>query len=252
MSRATVAPLTRRAALRRLGLAAAAFSLGSSFAARLGAQPVPPDARRGLEAFSLPPLGYAYDALEPHLDARTMEIHHLRHHQAYVTNANRVMEDHPELLAWGGLRLLRSLDQVPESIRTTLRNNLGGHANHVLYWRILAPGGAKQPNGLLAEAIEREFGSVSELRERLTAASLGRFGSGWGWLSVRDGLLVVHSTANQDSPLMEGMRPLIGIDVWEHAYYLKYQNRRGDYIAALWQCLNWDVIGAAYERAVET
>jgi Fe-Mn family superoxide dismutase len=197
--------------------------------------------------FKLPDLGYAKDTLEPHIDAQTMEIHHGKHHNAYVTNLNTALEKHPGVQGWSIEDLLTKIAQVPEDIRTAVRNNGGGHHNHTLFWDILTPGGARQPGGRLAEAITATFGSFDDLKTRLTQAGLTRFGSGWSWL-VKDasGKLQVYSTANQDSPLMEGHTPLLGIDVWEHAYYLKYQNRRPDYLAAIWNVLNWDKVASRF------
>ncbi len=197
--------------------------------------------------FKLPELAYPKDALEPHIDAQTMEIHHGKHHAAYVNNLNAALEKHPELHSWSLEDLLTKIAQVPEDIRTAVRNNGGGHHNHTLFWDILTPGGAKEPSGKLAEAIAATFGSFEELKSKMTQAGLTRFGSGWSWL-VKDasGKLQVYSTANQDSPLMEGHTPLLGIDVWEHAYYLKYQNRRPDYLAAIWNVINWDRVASRF------
>ncbi|GIW24233.1 superoxide dismutase [Meiothermus sp.] len=197
--------------------------------------------------FKLPELPYPKDALEPHIDALTMEIHHGKHHAAYVNNLNAALEKHPELHSWSIEDLLSKIAQVPEDIRTAVRNNGGGHHNHTLFWDILTPGGAKEPTGKLAEAIQATFGSFEELKNKLTQAGLTRFGSGWAWLvKDKDGKLLVYSTANQDSPLMEGHTPLLGIDVWEHAYYLKYQNRRPDYLAAIWNVINWDKVASRF------
>jgi Fe-Mn family superoxide dismutase len=172
-----------------------------------------------------------------------MEIHHGKHHNAYVTNLNTALEKHPALQGWSLEDLMGKIAQVPEDIRTAVRNNGGGHHNHTLFWDILTPGGAKAPSGKLAEAINGAFGSLDELKTRMTQAGTTRFGSGWSWLvKDKDGKLSIYSTANQDSPLMEGHTPLLGIDVWEHAYYLKYQNRRPDYLAAIWNVINWDKV----------
>lgn len=197
--------------------------------------------------FKLPELGYPKDALEPYIDAQTMEIHHGKHHAAYVNNLNAALEKHPELHSWSLEELLGKTAQVPEDIRTAVRNNGGGHHNHTLFWDILTPGGAKEPTDRLAEAIHAAFGSFDDLKTKLTQAGATRFGSGWAWL-VKDqsGKLHVYSTANQDSPLMEGHTPLLGIDVWEHAYYLKYQNRRPDYLAAIWNVINWDKVASRF------
>jgi Fe-Mn family superoxide dismutase len=200
--------------------------------------------------FELPTLGYDYAALEPHIDARTMEIHHTKHHQAYTDNLNAALEKHPNLHGKSDEELLRGIGSVPEDIRTAVRNHGGGFHNHNLFWKVLAPGGARQPAGELASAIDAAFGSFDELRAKLTDAASKRFGSGWGWLVVSgDGKLQVTSTANQDSPLMEGQTPIFGIDVWEHAYYLKYQNRRPEYLKAIWEVVNWEEVGRRYGAA---
>ncbi len=198
---------------------------------------------------ALPDLGYDYDALEPHIDARTMEIHHSRHHAAYTANLNAALESHPGLQHHGVEDLLRNMADVPEAIRGAVRNNGGGYVNHALFWRLMTPGGAVAPSGQLAAAIEAAFGSVEELKSRVNAAAITRFGSGWGWLVATDAGLAVRSTANQDSPLMDGQTPILGVDVWEHAYYLRYQNRRPDYLTAWWNTVNWDVAAANFAAA---
>lgn len=198
------------------------------------------------QPFTLPKLPYAYDALEPHIDARTMEIHHTKHHQAYITNANKALEPYAELRALSGEALVARLEQVPEPLRTTLRNNVGGHLNHAFFWESLGPKGGGEPSGALADAIARAFGSFEAFKEKFADAAAKRFGSGWAWLVVADGKLAITSTANQDSPLMSGERPLLGIDVWEHAYYLHYQNRRGDYVKAFWNVVDWQVVGRRF------
>jgi superoxide dismutase, Fe-Mn family len=202
---------------------------------------------------TLPELGYPLDALEPHIDARTMEIHHGKHHNAYVTNLNTALAGKTELEALDADALIRDLAKVPEDIRTAVRNNAGGHVNHSLFWKTIAPGGAKAPTGELAAAIERDFGSFDAFKEAFAKAATTRFGSGWAWLcKTAEGKLTVCSTANQDNPVMGpdfggcGNTPLLGLDVWEHAYYLHYQNRRPDYIAAFWNVVNWDVVAAHY------
>ena len=205
-------------------------------------------------AFTLPELGFAFDALEPHIDARTMEIHHGKHHQAYVTNVNAALEgvQVPDDIN----ALIADLSVVPEAKRTAVRNNGGGHANHTLFWQILAPGGASAPKGALAKAIDSDLGGFDAFKDAFAKAGATRFGSGWAWLCVGgDGKLCVCSTPNQDSPLMKGVAecvgtPILGMDVWEHAYYLKYQNRRPDYIAAFFNVINWDVVAANCQRAV--
>jgi Fe-Mn family superoxide dismutase len=201
----------------------------------------------------LPELGYAYDALEPSIDARTMEIHYTKHHQAYVTNLNNALAGKPELEAKSLCDLLSNLAAVPEDIRTAVRNNGGGHANHSFFWKTIAPGGAKTPSGDLAAAIDKSFGSLDAFKEAFAKAAATRFGSGWAWLVKKsDGSLAVCSTANQDNPKMgaavagcDGC-PVLGLDVWEHAYYLNYQNRRPEYISAFWNVVNWDVVAANF------
>ena len=200
-------------------------------------------------AHELPKLPYAYDALEPHIDARTMEIHHTKHHQAYINNLNAALEKAPELKQKSLEDLLRGIQQVPEAIRTAVRNHGGGHANHTLFWQVMAPKAGGQPAGRLGETIATTFGGFDTFKEQFGAAAAGRFGSGWAWLVVKDGRLAVESTANQDSPLMDGKTPILGLDVWEHAYYLHYQNRRPDYIAAWWNVVNWDEVARRFEAA---
>ena len=193
-------------------------------------------------AFTLPPLPYDFSALEPHIDAKTMEIHHGKHHQAYITNLNAALEKHPDLQTKSVEDLIRGINTVPEDIRTAVRNNGGGHANHSMFWQIMGPHAGGQPTGAIADAITSSFGGFDAFKEQLAKASAGRFGSGWAWLIDQGGKLVIESTANQDSPLMEGKKPVLGIDVWEHAYYLKYQNRRPDYISAWWNVVNWNEV----------
>jgi len=201
-------------------------------------------------AHELPALPYPTNALEPHIDAKTMEIHHGKHHQAYVTNLNKALESAPELAGKSVEDLITDLNAVPEAIRTAVRNNGGGHANHTLFWQIMGPNGGGEPSGDLAAAINAAFGSFAAFTEKINAGGVGRFGSGWTWLSVdASGALVAHSTPNQDSPLMEGKTPILGIDVWEHAYYLNYQNRRPDYLKAWWNVVNWDAVAARYAAA---
>ena len=197
----------------------------------------------------LPDLGYDYDALEPHIDARTMEIHHSKHHAAYTANLNAALKSHPGLQDRSVEGLLGNMDDVPEAIRGAVRNNGGGYVNHALFWDLMTPGGADAPSGDLASAIEVAFGSVDELKSRVNTAGITRFGSGWGWVVATDSGLAVRSTANQDSPLMDGQTPILGVDVWEHAYYLRYQNRRPDYLAAWWSTVNWDVVAANFAAA---
>ncbi|WP_077213985.1 superoxide dismutase SodA [Bacillus dakarensis] len=200
-------------------------------------------------AFELPQLPYAYDALEPHIDKETMNIHHTKHHNTYVTNLNNALEGNSEFLAKSVEEVISNLDAVPEAARTAVRNNGGGHANHSLFWTILSPNGGGEPTGELAEAINSKFGSYSSFKEEFAKAATTRFGSGWAWLVVNNGQLEVTSTPNQDSPLMEGKTPILGLDVWEHAYYLNYQNRRPDYIGAFWNVVNWEEVSKRYNAA---
>ena len=200
-------------------------------------------------AFSLPQLPYEYDALEPHIDKETMNIHHTKHHNTYVTNLNAALEGQEDLAGKSLEELLANIESVPENIRTAVRNNGGGHANHSLFWELLSPNGGGEPTGELAEAIAAKFGSFESFKEEFAKAATTRFGSGWAWLTVKDGELELSSTANQDSPLMEGKTPILGLDVWEHAYYLNYQNRRPDYIGAFWNVVNWDVVEAKFQAA---
>ena len=198
--------------------------------------------------FELPALPYAYDALEPHIDAKTMQIHHGKHHQAYVDNANKALDG----TEWANTPVedvVKSLDKLPEAIRGAVRNNAGGHANHALFWTILSANGGT-PAGALAAAIDTTFGGLDQLKAAINDAGIKRFGSGWSWLVVNNGALEVVSTANQDSPLTDGKTPILGIDVWEHAYYLNYQNRRPDYLAAIWNVINWDEVARRYAAAI--
>ncbi len=201
--------------------------------------------------FTLPPLPYDYGALEPHIDAETMKIHHDKHHQAYVTNLNNALKDHPEFQNKPIEQLVAQINSVPEAARTAVRNNGGGHANHSMFWTLLKPGGnAGEPTGTVAQAITSELGGFAAFKEAFNKAATTRFGSGWAWLVVgKDGKLAVTSLPNQDNPLMEGQTPLLGLDVWEHAYYLKYQNRRPEYIAAFWNVVNWQEVEKLYAAA---
>jgi Fe-Mn family superoxide dismutase len=201
-------------------------------------------------AFELPSLPYPHDALEPHIDARTMEIHHGKHHAAYVNNLNAALEPHPDLMKKPVEELVRELGSLPEAVRTVVRNNGGGHANHALFWTVMGAGQGGAPKGDAAKAIDKAFSSFDALKEAMTKAGMGRFGSGWSWLVVdaKGGLSVV-STANQDNPLTDGQTPILGVDVWEHAYYLKYQNRRADYLAAWWNVVNWGEVDRRYQAA---
>jgi superoxide dismutase, Fe-Mn family len=201
-------------------------------------------------AFSVPDLSYAFDALEPHIDARTMEIHHDKHHAAYVTNLNAALEG----TDWADKpidEVLRNLEAIPEDKRAAVRNNGGGHANHTLFWEIMGPGGGGDPSGALGDAITEKFGSVADLKAAVNDAGVKRFGSGWTWLVADGSGLSVKSTPNQDTPVMEGETPILGIDVWEHAYYLNYQNRRPDYLEAWWNVVDWNAVGAKFDSARE-
>ncbi|PAW66582.1 MAG: superoxide dismutase [Opitutia bacterium Tous-C1TDCM] len=242
--------VSRRTALKTLGAGAALAGLGTL---PVGAAPA---ATATLPPFVLPKLDYAYDALEPHFDARTMEIHHGKHHQAYITNANNALKDQPALAAQSAEAMVRNLAALPAAVRAVLRNNVGGHLNHAHFWQIIGPRAGGAPKGPVADALNVAFGSFDAFKAEFAKAASGRFGSGWAWLYVgADQKLAIGSTANQDSPLMgktvagiQGI-PVLGLDVWEHAYYLKYQNRRADFIAAFWQVVNWDRVNALYTAA---
>ena len=242
-------PVNRRDALKTLGAGAALMSLGV-----LGASPAFADGQLVSEGaltqpFTLPKLPYAFDALEPYIDAKTMEIHYTKHHQAYITNANKALEAHPKLRELNAAALLAKLDDLQEPLRTTLRNNVGGHVNHSFFWESLSPKGGGEPSGALGLAIVKTFGSFDQFKAQFDEAATKRFGSGWAWLVAEKGTLTVRSTANQDSPLMEGAIPVLGLDVWEHAYYLKHQNRRPEYIAAYWNVVDWDAAARNFAAA---
>lgn len=199
---------------------------------------------------TLPPLPYPYEALEPHIDTMTMQIHHDKHHQTYVTNLNTALKEQPDLQSKSIEQLLKDIESVPEAIRTAVRNNGGGHHNHTMFWEIMTPGGPSAPSGELATAIQQSFGTVDELKAKINDGGAKRFGSGWSWLVAdASGKLEVLSTPNQDSPLMDGKTPILGVDVWEHAYYLKYQNKRPDYLAAWWNVVNWDKVAERFAAA---
>jgi Fe-Mn family superoxide dismutase len=237
---------------RTLSLAAAGAALASAMPrAALAQSPAPAAAPAAAKpTLSLPPLGYAFGALEPHVDALTMEIHHDKHHAAYVNGANALLDKDPALASKSVVELLSNLGAVPEASRAGLRNNLGGHYNHTLFWELMAPGGAKEPAGDLKSAIDGAFGSLDKLKEMVNDAGLKRFGSGWAWLVLdKDKKLAILSTANQDTPLELGAKPILGVDVWEHAYYLKHQNRRADYLKAWWNVANWDKAAANFKAA---
>jgi len=200
-------------------------------------------------SFTLPPLPYSFDALEPYIDAKTMEIHHDKHHNAYVTNLNKALESAPDLGKLSIEELCAQIGKVPENIRTAVRNNGGGHLNHSMFWKLMKKGGGGEPSGDLGGAINSAFGSFADFKTKFGAAGTTRFGSGWAWLLLRDGKLAIESTANQDNPVMDGGKPILGLDVWEHAYYLKYQNRRPDYIEAWWNTVNWSQAADNYSAA---
>jgi Fe-Mn family superoxide dismutase len=238
--------LTRRG-IFRLGLASAVTVF---FNDRLVAQSASPAPAGPSGPYTLPPLTYPYEALEPAIDAETMHLHHDKHHQAYISNANKLLADQPELAKLTPEELLLQLDKAPESIRAGLRNNVGGHVNHSLFWLMMSPKGGGEPSGRLAAALDKTFGSFAEFQKQFTDATLKRFGSGWAWLVLKDGKLAIVSTPNQDPPLLDGQKALLGLDVWEHAYYLKYQNRRPDYVAAWWSVVNWPFVGEQYSKAL--
>jgi Fe-Mn family superoxide dismutase len=243
--------MDRRSAIKHMSCAAGALLLSEAvnsqaLPAGQAAPPKPPASPTG--PFTLPPLPYAYDALEPYFDAETMHLHHDKHHQAYVNNLNAAVAAHPELAGKSVDELIVNLNSLPESARTAVRNNGGGHANHSFWWPTLGKGGAA-PTGELAKAINAKFGSLSGFQEKLTAASLSVFGSGWAWLvKLPDGTVAIETSANQDSPLTEGHKPVLSVDVWEHAYYLKYQNRRADYVKAFFQVVNWDSVSGQFAQ----
>jgi len=241
--------MTRRQALKSTALAGAALAvLPAALAQNNAATPAAPAAApKG--PYTLPPLNYAFDALEPHIDARTMEIHHDKHHAAYVANLNKAVADFPEVGRQPVEELLKNLGAVPEKIRPAVRNQGGGHYNHSLFWQTLKINHGAEPQGALATALEKRFGGFGGFKEAWTKAATGQFGSGWAWLVVDAGKdLSIEPSANQDSPLSQGLQPLLGIDVWEHAYYLKYQNRRPEYVAAFFQVINWDFVGVRYAK----
>jgi superoxide dismutase, Fe-Mn family len=250
--------MNRRQALRNIALGSAAMALAGARPGDADTTSTKTPAPTGSPAtpaatgpFNLAPLGYAFDALEPHLDAQTMQIHHDKHHAAYVANLNKAVNGRKEVEGWSLDRLLRELSAVPEDIRTAVRNQGGGHANHTLLWASLKKDGRHEPAGDLAKAIDAAFGSFASCREKFGAAALGVFGSGWAWLTTdAKGVVQVEAAPNQDSPLSAGRTPLIGIDVWEHAYYLKYQNRRADYLAAFANVIDWGVVSERYRQAL--
>jgi Fe-Mn family superoxide dismutase len=240
--------MTRREAIKVIG-GAALLGLGAMSGGRAVAAAVPAGAGSTRQPFELPKLGYSYAALEPHVDALTMEIHYSKHHAAYIKNANKALEGHGELAGMSAEDILCGLESIAEPLRTALRNNVGGHVNHSFWWKIISPKGGGEPSGELADAVNRQFGSFDAMKTEFSGAAMKRFGSGWAWLSAKGGKLLVHSTPNQDSPLSEGAVPVVGIDVWEHAYYLKHQNRRADYVDAFWTVVDWDQAQRNYAAA---
>jgi len=239
--------ITRREALKRSALFTATLAAGMAWPLRVPAQGA---AAAPSGPFKLPPLPYGFDALEPHIDARTMEIHHDKHHQAYITNLNKAVAGQEELANKSVEDLVRDLSKVPEKIRAAVRNQGGGHYNHSLFWQMMKKGGGGEPRGALAAAMEKKFSSFTGFKEEFAKAATSQFGSGWAWLTLDGKELKVEGSANQDNPLSQGRAPLLGIDVWEHAYYLKYQNRRPEYIAAFFNVINWDFVGQRYEKAL--
>ena len=244
--------MTRRQALKTTALASAVCATATTLrtvSAQSSAGPAPVAAVTG--PYTLPPLPYAFDALEPHIDALTMQIHHDKHHAAYVANLNKAVAEFPELGKKRVEDLLRDLNAVPEKIRTAVRNQGGGHYNHTLFWQMMKKGGGGQPAGELLKGIEKRFGSFGAFKDELTKAALSQFGSGWAWLVLdANKQLSVEPTPNQDSPISQNKQPLLGLDVWEHAYYLKYQNRRPEYVAAFFQVIDWEFVSERYEKAI--
>ncbi|RME66780.1 MAG: superoxide dismutase [Verrucomicrobia bacterium] len=258
MMKPPTAALSRRDVLKAFGAGLASFGLAAlargQDAARVPAREVKPGTRQmpvPSGPFQVPALGYSFDALEPAIDARTMEIHYTKHHAAYVAKANIAVQDYPQLHGMAPEDILRDMRAVPGAIYMQIRNHLGGHVNHTIFWDVLTPGGAKSPVGALGRQIEKDFGGYDQFVRQFSDAARSRFGSGWAWLVEYNRKLSVISTANQDSPYMEGYTPILGLDVWEHAYYLKYQNRRGDYISAVMPLFNWDRANARFEAAIK-
>jgi Fe-Mn family superoxide dismutase len=240
---------TRRDALKTLGVGAALLGLGALGASATAAENMPAPVSSP-QPFTLPKLTFAFDALEPHIDARTMEIHYTKHHKAYVDNANKALAGQPALQKLAAEDILKTLAAAPESIRTALRNNVGGHVNHSFFWQVIGPRAGGAPTGEFGAALAKSFGSFEAFKAQFADAAMKRFGSGWAWLVVKGGALNVVSTANQDSPLSDSAVPVLGLDVWEHAYYLRYQNLRADYIAAFWNVVNWPQVSTNFTTAV--
>lgn len=246
--------LNRRNVLFILGASTGAVALGAWRSSDLLSAAWAAEApSRGVKAFEVPPLPYAYDALEPHIDARTMRFHHDKHHTAYANELNTALEKHPKLKGKTAEQLLREINSVPKDIRKAIRDNGGGYVNHTMFWNIMSPNGGGEPTGAIASAINKTFGSFAAFKQQFNDAGDKRFGSGWAWLvRTKDGKLQVTSTPNQDSPLMTGNYPIMGNDVWEHAYYLTYQDRRPEYLNAWWNVVNWDEINKRFEQATKT
>jgi Fe-Mn family superoxide dismutase len=240
--------ITRRQALKTVGAGVVLTGMAAMTGRTLAADPAPPPPP---SAWDLPKLPFDYNALEPHIDALTMQIHHTKHHQAYITNAKKLLEGHPDWRNRSPDYIVKNLENVPEVIRTGVRNNVGGHVNHSFFWTILAPNAGGSPGNTVAGAITNDFGSFDDFKKQFADAAVKCFGSGWAWLVAKEGKLQIISTANQDSPLTAGAVPLLGLDVWEHAYYLHYQNRRADYITAFWNVVNWPQVDTFYQATLK-
>ncbi len=248
---------SRRSFITRMAAFAVGAPIVGTFAAaacdsapeRASARPDSSSTMENSMAFTLPPLPYANNALEPHIDAQTMEIHHDKHHQGYVTNLNKAIEKAPSIADWSLDDICRRINEVPEDVRTAVRNNAGGHWNHSMFWKVMGPNAGGEPTGAVSDGINKAFGSFSKFKEQFQDAATGRFGSGWAWLVSDNGSLSIMSTPNQDNPLMEGKKAVLGVDVWEHAYYLKYQNKRADYLAAWWNVVNWSEVQKLMQAA---
>lgn len=243
--------MPRREFIRHTAMIGAAAAIAPSLLATSSIQAQAGRPPSEIYPYKVPLLNYGHSALEPYLDGRTMEIHHGKHHAAYVANLNSALESYPELQKKSPTELLKMLDQIPEKIRTQVRNHGGGHVNHSLFWQVMKPKGGGEPEGQIGDKIKSAFGDFKTFKEEFSKAAVGVFGSGWAWLVYSKGEVQIITTANQDSPLSQGMVPLLGVDVWEHAYYLKFQNRRGDYVNSWWNVVNWHMVGSFYARAVK-
>ena len=251
MNTPRTASITRRQALITIGSGVALTGLAALTSRAESTDSKPPAPPAPPSPWDLPKLAYGYDALEPYIDTQTMQIHHTKHHQAYITNAKKLLEGHPDWRSRSPEYLVKNIELVPEVIRTGIRNNAGGHVNHSFFWTILSPNAGGAPGNTVGEAITASFGSFDEFKKQFTDAAMKRFGSGWAWLVAQDGKLSITSTANQDSPLSTGATPLLGVDVWEHAYYLHYQNRRADYLAAFWNVVHWAQVDTYYQSTMK-